>query len=149
MEIKTCEQYVLAQLFDQQDENDMLNRELRRRGERIDELTGQIDAIEAAHSSLMQEAIREAVRRMGEEPGDPEGKDGLTSYIPGKGCVIWISRKVKAPELYALAAHEAVHAACDMLGGIGEEEPDSEELAYMVQSITAGIIIACEGRSDG
>lgn len=24
MEIKTCEQYVLAQLFDQQDENDML-----------------------------------------------------------------------------------------------------------------------------
>lgn len=37
MEIKTCEQYVLAQLFDQQDENDMLNRELRRRDERIDE----------------------------------------------------------------------------------------------------------------
>lgn len=31
MEIKTCEQYVLAQLFDQQDENDMLNRELRHR----------------------------------------------------------------------------------------------------------------------
>ena len=30
MEIKTCEQYVLAQLLDQQDENDMLNRELRR-----------------------------------------------------------------------------------------------------------------------
>ena len=48
MEIKTCEQYVLAQLFDQQDENDMLNRELKYRDERIDELTGQIDAIEAA-----------------------------------------------------------------------------------------------------
>ncbi len=92
---------------------------------------------------------REAVRRMGEEPGDPEGKDGLTTCVPGKGCVIWVSRKVKAPELYALAAHEAVHAACDMLGGIGEEEPGSEELAYMVQTITAGIIIACEGRSDG
>lgn len=42
-----------------------------------------------------------------------------------------------------------MHAACDMLGGIGEEEPGSEELSYMVQSITAGIIIACEGRSDG
>lgn len=89
MEIKTCEQYVLAQLFDQQDENDMLNRELKCRDERIDELTGQIDAIEAAH------------------------------------------------------------AACDMLASIGEDTPAAEELAYMVQSITAGIIIACEGRSDG
>ena len=59
---------------------------------------------------------REAVRRMGEEPGDTKGKDGLTSCIPGKGCVIWISRKVKAPDLYALAAHEATHAACDMGG---------------------------------
>ena len=62
---------------------------------------------------------REAVRRMGEEPGDTKGKDGLTSCIPGKGCVIWISRKVKAPDLYALAAHEATHAACDMLASIG------------------------------
>lgn len=43
MVIKTCEQYVLAQLFDQQDENDMLNRELKYRDERIDELTGLID----------------------------------------------------------------------------------------------------------
>ncbi len=70
---------------------------------------------------------REAVRWMGEEPGDTKGNDGLTSCIPGKGCVVWISRKVKAPDLYALAA---------------------EELAYMVQTITAGIIIACGG-SDG
>lgn len=62
MEIKTCEQYVLAQLFDQQDENDMLNRELKYRDERIDELTGQIDAIEAAHGSAMQQAIRKAWR---------------------------------------------------------------------------------------
>ena len=54
-----------------------------------------------------------------------------------------------APELCALGADEAVHAACDRVGGIGEEEPGSEELAYMVQTITAGIIIACEGRSDG
>lgn len=28
---------------------------------------------------------------------------------------------------------------------IGEDEPAAEELAYMVQSITTGIIIACEG----
>lgn len=50
MEIKTCEQYVLAQLFDQQDENDMLNRELKHRDECIDELTGQMKAIEAPKS---------------------------------------------------------------------------------------------------
>lgn len=43
MEIKTCEQYVLAQLFDQQDENNMLNRELKYRDERIGKLTGLID----------------------------------------------------------------------------------------------------------
>lgn len=53
MEIKTCEQYVLAQLFDQQDENDMLNRELKYRDERIDELTGQIDAIESAGAAAL------------------------------------------------------------------------------------------------
>lgn len=56
---------------------------------------------------------------------------------------------MKAPDLYALATHEATHAACDMLASIGEDTPAAEELAYMVQSITAGIIIACEGRSDG
>ena len=71
---------------------------------------------------------REAVRRMGEEPGDTKGKDGLTSCIPGKGCVVWISRKVKAPDLYALAAHEATHAACDMLASIGEDTPAAEDV---------------------
>lgn len=35
-----------------------------------------------------KQEYREAVRRMGEEPGDAKGKDGLTSCIPGKGCVI-------------------------------------------------------------
>lgn len=72
MKIKTCEQYVLAQLFDQQDENDMLNRELRRRDERIDELTGQI----AAHGSAMQEAIRKA------------GRDALMSHCTGYACEV-------------------------------------------------------------
>lgn len=76
MEIKTCEQYVLAQLFDQQDENDMLNRELKYRDERIDELTGQIDAIEAAHGSAMQQAIRKA------------GRDALMSHCTGYACEV-------------------------------------------------------------
>lgn len=35
------------------------------------------------------------------------------------------------------------------LPALGEDTPAAEELAYMVQSITAGITIACEGRSDG
>lgn len=112
----------------------------------IDPLTIPFDPLWVTTS---KREYREAVRRMGEEPGDTEGKDGLTSHVPGKGCVIWISRKVKAPELYALAAHEAVHAACDMLASVGEEEPAAEELAYMVQSITAGIIIACGERGNG
>lgn len=76
MEIKTCEQYVLAQLFDQQDENDTLNRELKYRDERIDELTGQIDAIEAAHGSAMQQAIRKA------------GRDALMSHCTGYACEV-------------------------------------------------------------
>jgi hypothetical protein len=68
MEAKTCEQYVLTQLFEQQDENDRLSRELQRRDERIDELTGQIDAIEG---SAMQQAIRKA------------GRDALMSHCTG------------------------------------------------------------------
>lgn len=56
METKTCEQYVLTQLFEQQDENDRLNRELQRRGERIDELTRQI---EAARSPLQKAIVGE------------------------------------------------------------------------------------------
>lgn len=76
MEIKTCEQYVLAQLFDQQDENDMLNRELKHRDERIDELAGQMKTIEAVHDSPMQEAIRKA------------GRDALMSHCTGYACEV-------------------------------------------------------------
>ena len=56
MEIETCEQYVLMQLFEQQNENDKLNRELQRRDERIDELTRQI---EAARSPLQKAIVGE------------------------------------------------------------------------------------------
>ena len=76
MEIKTCEQYVLAQLFDQQDENDIPTRARRRRGERIDELTGQMKTIEAVHDSPMQEAIRKA------------GRDALMSHCTGHACEV-------------------------------------------------------------
>lgn len=56
MEIETCEQYVLMQLFEQQNENDRLCRELQRRDERIDELTRQA---EAARSPLRQAIVSE------------------------------------------------------------------------------------------
>ena len=69
----------------------------------------------------------------------------MTTAVRGKGLVIWVSKKLKGCDLYGLADHEATHAACDMLDMIGEDEPAAEELAYMVQSITTGIIIACEG----
>lgn len=62
MELKTCEQYVIAVLFDQQNKNHMLNRKLKHRDKRIDELTRQIEDIEAVHDSPMQEAIRKAGR---------------------------------------------------------------------------------------
>lgn len=88
---------------------------------------------------------RETVRGWGEEPFELEDLDGVTTAVRGKGCVIWVSKKIKGHDLYGLAAHEATHAACDMLDMIGEDEPAPEELAYMVQSITTGIIIACEG----
>ena len=61
METKTCEQYVLAQLFEQQDENDRLCRELQRRDERIDELTRQA---EAARSPLQKAIIDEGRRAL-------------------------------------------------------------------------------------
>ena len=53
METKTCEQYVLTQLFEQQNETDRLGRELQRRDERIDELIRQIEAARTP----MQQAI--------------------------------------------------------------------------------------------
>lgn len=87
---------------------------------------------------------REIVRGWGEKPPVLEGIDGVTTAVRGKGCVIWVSKKIKGHDLYGLAAHEATHAACDILDMIGEDEPAAEELAYMVQSITTGIIIACE-----
>lgn len=64
---------------------------------------------------------RETVQGWGEEPCELEGLDGVTTAVRGKGVVIWVSKKLKGCELYGLAAHEATHAACDMLDMIGED----------------------------
>lgn len=63
MEIKTCEQYVLAQLFDQQDENDRIMAENDHLRSDVDELAGQVKTIEAFHESPIQQAIVEEGRR--------------------------------------------------------------------------------------
>lgn len=63
MEIKTCEQYVPAQLFEQQDENDRIMAENDRLRKDVAELGETIKAIEAAHVTAMQEAIRKAGRK--------------------------------------------------------------------------------------
>lgn len=54
----------------------MLNRELKHRDERIDELTGQMKTIEAVHDSPMQEVIRKA------------GRDALMSHCTGYACEV-------------------------------------------------------------
>lgn len=88
---------------------------------------------------------RDTVRKWGEQPPSIGGADGMTTYVPGKGCVIWVSKKLRGIDLFGIAAHEASHATQDMLHMIGEHEPASEEFAYMVQSIAVGIMLACEG----
>lgn len=76
MEIKTCEQYVIAVLFNLQKRNDRLNRKLEHRDKRIDELAGQIEDIEAVHDSPMQKAIRKA------------GRDALMIRCTGCACEV-------------------------------------------------------------
>lgn len=63
MEIKTCEQYVLAQLYEQQDENDRVMAENDRLRKEVADLGETIKAMEAAHGTAVQEAIRKAGRK--------------------------------------------------------------------------------------
>lgn len=173
MEIKACEQYVLDQLMCTKNEVYSLRAAIDEWKARCAKLEAELKARDERDASEVEQAIikegraklyrngssyRTSVdgggklmpfedwfRGWGEEPFELEGLDGVTTAVRGKGCVIWVSKKIKGHDLYGLAAHEATHAACDMLDMIGEDEPAPEELAYMVQSITTGIIIACEG----
>ena len=86
-------------------------------------------------------------------PGNALRMTAMPNAVEGKG--IWAAAGVNAANV-GMTATETITSNPRVLGadplvqgGIGEEEPGSEELAYMVQTITAGIIIACEGRSDG
>ncbi len=56
MKINTCEQYVLTQLFEQQDENDRLLTE-------ITDLRKKLSELQAALSTRVEKAVREAGRK--------------------------------------------------------------------------------------
>lgn len=61
--------------------------------------------------------------------------------------VVWVDKGLELGALVGAAAHEATHAALDLLAMIGEDDPGCEIMAYMVQSIAVGIFVAC--RSTG
>lgn len=63
MEIKTCEQYVLAQLFEQQDENERILAESRAMREALDEARRELADMDDRMNSAMARAIREEGRR--------------------------------------------------------------------------------------
>lgn len=63
MEIKTCEQYVLAQLFEQQDENERILAESRAMREALDEARRELADMDGRMNSAMARAIREEGRR--------------------------------------------------------------------------------------
>lgn len=90
---------------------------------------------------------RECVRDLGIEPPSIEGCDGKTVAVRDKGVVVWVDKGLELGALVGAAAHEATHAALDLLSMIGEEDPGCEIMAYMVQSIAVGIFVAC--RSTG
>ena len=64
MEIKTCEQYVLAQLFGQQDENERILMENDRLRKEIESIKGEMEAIQADCRLPIQEAIRNVGRKI-------------------------------------------------------------------------------------
>lgn len=84
----------------------------------------------------------ECVKSLGAEPPSIEG-DAITVAVRDKGVVVWVDKGLELGALVGAAAHEATHAALDLLSMIGEEDPGCEIMAYMVQSIAVGIFIAC------
>lgn len=88
----------------------------------------------------------ECVKGLGAEPPSIDG-DAITVAVRDKGVVVWVDKGLELGALVGAAAHEATHAALDLLSMIGEEDPGCEIMAYMVQSIAVGIFVAC--RSTG
>lgn len=89
----------------------------------------------------------ECVKSLGAEPPSIEG-DAITVAVRDKGVVVWADKGLELGALVGAAAHEATHAALDLLSIIGEEDPGCEIMAYMVQSIAVGIFVACRRTTD-
>lgn len=89
----------------------------------------------------------ECVKGLGAEPPSIEG-DAITVAVRDKGVVVWVDKGLELGALVGAAAHEATHAALDLLAMIGEEDPGCEIMAYMVQSIAVGIFVACHRTTD-
>lgn len=89
----------------------------------------------------------ECVKSLGAEPPSIEG-DAITVAVRDKGVVVWVDKGLELGALVGAAAHEATHAALDLLSIIGEEDPGCEIMAYMVQSIAVGIFVACHRTTD-
>lgn len=81
MDIKTCEQYVLTQLFEQQEENDRLSRELQRRDERIDELVRQAEAaLSPVNQAIVSRGRKSLYGKCAGYAGSVKQGDDILSY---------------------------------------------------------------------
>lgn len=56
-------------------------------------------------------------------------------------CIVLTIPSKKTSSYYALLVHEAVHCAQFIFENIGENDPASEEQAYMIQAISQGLFV--------
>lgn len=85
----------------------------------------------------MKKAAKHMAKVHGNVPPMREGMQADTN-MDGSGRVIIRFRdadKMKERDLYALMAHESVHAAKEWLNIMGEDNPGEEQFAYMVQCV--------------
>lgn len=71
----------------------------------------------------------ECVKSLGAEPPSIEG-DAITVAVRDKGVVVWVDKGLELGALVGAAAHEATHAALDLLSMIGEDDPGCEMTAW-------------------
>lgn len=94
----------------------------------------------------MDKAAKYMHKKHGNVPPMREGCQADTT-MDGTGTVVIRFKdpdKLKERDLYALMAHEAVHAAQEWLNIIDEVKPAVEQLAYMVQCVYICIMKAWE-----
>ena len=102
MEIKTCEQYVLAQLFEQQDENERILAESRAMREALDEARRELADMDDRLNSAMARAIRDAGRKaiLGEATDGETYRARVKDY---KGDIVpyeaWVVEAIKYEEV--------------------------------------------------